>query len=322
MQDMAIRLCVTVGCHRPSFIAEYIILPLMQHEPLDKITISLRSILELMFVTVARRMQTTTDEAKGIRRMMVSLETNSQESQLLEYIRRGNSALSLLKLEDRRHLFSKEIGKLLRISESSFGMQVPTYRSSMDGNAKDVSIGLNVMAWTLRTIPYILPDDFTLEHLVNMLAKYTGHMDALISTVAFRSLNNVLVGIPRTRDNVVQSLTARVLSIPDDNKEAILNGLRNIQTLLVNWLSSIDLPMEESTQCRAFAAATLEGKVLCFLCSTDPLIRQMAFDILGIIRTLDSALAKSKERAEMQPIQELYPFPASSPNDPSNAITE
>lgn len=316
-----VRMCVTIGRHRPLFVADNMIIPLIQTEQMDKTTIALRSILELMFIAVAQRSAPSSDNFSSLRSTMVSLETNSLELQLLEFIRDGNDALTLLRLEDRRNLFSREIAKLLRGFESSFGIGVPIYRSSISDNVKDSPIGLNGMAWTVRTIPYILPLEWPNNKLVDTLARYTGHADGLISSVSFRSLKNVLVGMPRTRNAVVHGLAQCILNIPDENKNGVLDGLRNLQILLLDWLSlATDATEETPPSASNFTAESLEGAMLCFLCSVDFPVRRLAFDILGHIRRLHRELTRLQDGRDSlgnEVSMSGIPFQAAALADPS-----
>lgn len=307
---------VTIGWYQPLFATNCMILPIIQNEQLDKITIALRSLLELLFTAISNR-SNPLESSNVIRNAMVSLETNSLELQLLEYIRSENNAWRLLKLEDRYPHFAKEISKLLTSFDSTNGIGL-THRGSISDVAKDSPMGINVLAWTLRAIPYIIPDDKTITQVVLMLARYAGHSESAISSVSFRSLKNILVGIPSMRNGVVTVLAQCVWGLSDDHKRGILEGLRNVQTLLYDWLALANDVNEDGTLSQ-FTSEGLEGIILCFLCSNDASVRKKAYEILAIIRSLQTAL-RAQESRNIQATEVSMsglPFHSSALMDPS-----
>lgn len=167
------RLCVTIGHFHPLFVSDSMLFPLMQHEQAERVTIALRALLELMFMAVSRsKTSSSNNELPNVRDQLVSLERNDRELQLLEYIRSGKHALTLLKLEERIVHIRKELSQCFRTLDmvTGFGSN-PVKGSTSTEATKEPFSTSTMLAWCIRCIPYVLPSDWTSNELIETLAR-------------------------------------------------------------------------------------------------------------------------------------------------------
>eukprot|EP00210_Caulerpa_lentillifera_P001890 g1818.t1 len=305
LQDLVARLCVTIGHFRPLFVFDSMIVPLMQHEQADKTAIALKALLELMFMAVSGTKTTSsTKDLPNVRDQLVSLERNERDLLLLQYIRSGESVLTLLKLEDRKDRIAEKLSKCFQFFETMMGTGTTMMKGSMSADAtRELLPMFTMLAWGIRCIPYVLPSVWTTTELLDNLARYTCHAEPMISSVAIRSLKNILIGMPKWRNEVLHRLASFIVSIPDENTNSIKDGLRNLHDLLKEWSNLANDSMESngSPPSNVFKVQPLEGLVLCFFCSAIPEIRKIAFEILTMIRSLHQSLLQSKENVNLSP---------------------
>lgn len=80
--------------------------------------------------------------------------------QLLQYISSGQHVLELLNLGNCINRLKKDMRKLLSGCTATFGTITFSTRGSTGDSAKDALAGLNLFAWCIRLIPYLMPDDW------------------------------------------------------------------------------------------------------------------------------------------------------------------
>ncbi|GMH33034.1 hypothetical protein BSKO_00868 [Bryopsis sp. KO-2023] len=330
LQDMTVLLCVTIGEYAPKFALEKIIYEFMHYyEYWDCVTVGLRSLLELMLMEVARQKRSKIKNAPLVfrtRNQLVTLEQHELEPQLLHYISTGHHTMELLNLQGCVSRLTSDLRKLLSSCQSMFGSMIVSARSSAGDNTKDVVTGLNVFAWGVRLIPYLVPDGWHDGKLAEVLPQYTSHVEHMVSGVAFRALSNVLMGIPSLRNSVIMGMVNFVLSLSDESFQSILDGLKNLIQLLKEWYALAINPMYPATPTNvSLNIHRLEGAGLCFMCSTERMVRTFAVKLLVLGRELDKAIKKKQAmqaQHESDAGESVTPTKVTTPNAWGSVGTE
>ncbi|XP_067945247.1 protein furry homolog-like [Watersipora subatra] len=197
-------------------------------------------------------------------------------------------------------LVRKAFSSILRLLDGQIGKGL--MMTKPDNKDKDLDDLINVekkpkldlLRTCVAAIPRLMPsNDLSVSELVEMLLRYTVHIDEELKKLAYKALENMLNNFWETRDVILSSFVSFIQhDIPDMHPVLVDSALRMLHSLMIHWKTTSNSSNNskgevspskgkpESMHVQKQAIHQVEGLALVMLCSCRPGTRKHAVSLL------------------------------------------
>ena len=200
----------------------------------------------------------------------------------------------------------KTFDTILKLLDANVGRSLLVTRTENSSkDTEDLLSGdrkprLDLLRTCIAALPRLLPLGTSQEELIEMLARWTIHMDPEVSLQAFQSLQYFVIELPEWRKSVfrgftnfiIREVTDQLMFLSDTGKTTLDNSMRFLLQLLQQWkhvLSSKNVSGQtraNSSQTDMETLAMAEGFAIVALCQTHHTRRKYGVMILREVKNI------------------------------------
>ncbi|KAM8874082.1 LOW QUALITY PROTEIN: protein furry homolog-like [Spinachia spinachia] len=207
-----------------------------------------------------------------------------------------------------RHL-DKEVGRSMSMTNVQMSNKEP--EDMITGERKPK---IDLFRTCVAAIPRLIPDGMSRQDLIELLAKLTIHMDEELRSLAFTTLQALMVDFPEWREDVLSGFAYFIVrEVTDVHPTLLDNAVKMLLQLLSQWRQAVQSSnkgheAKGSSGGRSLSLErtpllgvlhVVEGLALVVLCSCRPATRRLAVNVLKEVRALHTALGICKGDEEL-----------------------